>query len=182
MSSIFFTSDSHFGHNNVIKYCNRPFSSIGEMDEKLISEWNNTVSKNDTVYHLGDFTFGDHKPYLNRLNGKNKYLILGNHDRIDRAKNAGWDNIYDLCEVRDDNKNRFILCHYAMRVWNGSHKGNYHLYGHSHANLDELHEWGRSMDVGVDNIARLLGRYRPIEITEVFNLLKDREYKMHHPK
>ena len=79
---VFIISDTHFGHENIIKYCNRPFSSVEEMDEKMIKNWNETVSNNDVVLHLGDFGLGK-KEYIasivKRLNGK-KILIMGNHD------------------------------------------------------------------------------------------------------
>jgi calcineurin-like phosphoesterase family protein len=57
MKNIFFTSDTHFYHTNIIKYCNRPFSSVEEMNQKLIENWNNTISEHDTIFHLGDFMF-----------------------------------------------------------------------------------------------------------------------------
>ena len=79
----FFTSDTHFGHKNVIQYCNRPFSTIEEMDETLIENWNKVVMPTDTVIHLGDFALGgkDAIPnYLGRLNG-HILLMKGNHDR-----------------------------------------------------------------------------------------------------
>ena len=68
----FFTADLHLGHKNIIKYCNRPFSSLKDMDETIINNWNSVVGKNDTVYALGDLVFGFHKyeKYLNQLNGK----------------------------------------------------------------------------------------------------------------
>jgi calcineurin-like phosphoesterase family protein len=79
---IFFTSDTHFGHQNILKYCLRPYSSIEEMQEALITNWNSRVSNDDTVYHLGDFSF--HERYVEsivpRLNGT-KILLLGNHDK-----------------------------------------------------------------------------------------------------
>ena len=80
---IFFTSDLHLGHENCIRLCNRPFSSIEEMDETLIENWNHKVTGKDTVYILGDLIYRSQKPpeeYLRRLRGK-KHLILGNHDR-----------------------------------------------------------------------------------------------------
>ena len=81
-SGVFFTSDSHFGHKNIIPMTNRPFADAEEMDNALIKNWNNVVGKNDIVFHLGDFCFGNPskwKEVLEQLNG-NIYLILGNHD------------------------------------------------------------------------------------------------------
>lgn len=78
---IFFTSDQHFWHNNVIRYCNRPYSNIDEMNEDLVNKWNSVVNPEDTVYILGDFSlaFRPVEIYPHRLNGT-KYLVPGNHD------------------------------------------------------------------------------------------------------
>ncbi len=75
----FIVSDTHFRHSNIIKYCNRPFHSVGEMNEQLIHKWNSVVSPEDTVYHVGDFGFGDMSEFRSRLNGT-VHLIQGNHD------------------------------------------------------------------------------------------------------
>jgi len=81
MSNIYFTSDLHLGHKNIIQYCNRPFVSIDEMNKVLIDNWNSVVKSNDTVYQLGDFSFNKNpKTYLSQLNG-NIIHIWGNHDR-----------------------------------------------------------------------------------------------------
>ena len=80
---VYFTSDLHLGHENVIKLCNRPFDSIEEMDAALIRNWNRKVTNGDTVYVLGDLIYKSKKPpeeYLRQLKGK-KHLIVGNHDR-----------------------------------------------------------------------------------------------------
>jgi len=80
---IYFTSDLHLGHSNIIHLCNRPFCSTEEMDAALIANWNQKVHRNDTVYILGDLMFRNQKPpeeYLKQLKGK-KHLIIGNHDR-----------------------------------------------------------------------------------------------------
>jgi len=80
---MFFTADSHFGHANIIKYCNRPFNSVDEMDETMVRRWNSVVEPSDVVYHLGDFALcknGYAKNILNCLNGK-IYLCRGSHDK-----------------------------------------------------------------------------------------------------
>ena len=82
--SIFYTSDSHFSHRNVIKYCDRPFESIDEMNKTIIDKWNQVVSKKDTVFHLGDVAMGkiaESLPLVGQLNGY-KILVPGNHDRV----------------------------------------------------------------------------------------------------
>ena len=80
---IYFISDTHFYHSNIIKYCDRPFKDTNEMNETIINNWNSIVKNNDTIYHLGDFclsTNDEIKSIFNKLNG-NKILIRGNHDR-----------------------------------------------------------------------------------------------------
>lgn len=77
-------SDTHFNHTNIIKYCNRPFNDIREMNNTIIDNWNMIVKKDDIVYHLGDFFLGskfDLKKIVDKLNGT-IYLIRGNHDRL----------------------------------------------------------------------------------------------------
>lgn len=85
MIETYFTSDHHFGHKNILEYEKeaRPFNSVEEMNEKLITNWNNTVSPKDNVFHLGDFAFGKHNISIaDRLHG-HKRLIMGNHDIYD---------------------------------------------------------------------------------------------------
>lgn len=144
--TVWFTSDHHFGHARIIELARRPFASVEDMDETMIARWNAKVEKGDTVFHLGDFAFCDHTPYLERLNGQ-KRLILGNHDHSNRVKKAkGWQTVDSLLHVTIDGT-PLVLCHYGMRVWNRSHYGAIHLYGHSHGSLPGD---GQSMDVGVD--------------------------------
>lgn len=80
----FFTSDTHFGHQNIIRFCDRPFSSVEEMNEALVENWNNVVSEDDEIFHLGDVALGKWVEWdgiLTRLNG-HKTLVVGNHERI----------------------------------------------------------------------------------------------------
>lgn len=88
---IWFTSDHHFWHSNILKYCpDRPYKTVEEMNEDLIWQWNSVVSPDDTVYHLGDFSmaFRSVELYTRRLNGT-KHLILGNHDFAHPAHKKG---------------------------------------------------------------------------------------------
>jgi len=86
----FFTSDTHFGHQRIIELCNRPFSSVEEMNEAMIERWNAVVRPTDTVYHMGDVAMGriaESLPLVGRLNGRKK-LVPGNHDRIFSGEKA----------------------------------------------------------------------------------------------
>ncbi len=141
----------------IIGLCNRPFSSVEEMDSAMIDAWNEVVSDNDIVYHLGDFCFGsdDYAEYIfNQLNGR-KILVLGNHD-IDRDGNAlkkiadlNWHKPPAHAVYTRDEGQYLYLSHYAHRVWPSSNYNNsYHFYGHSH---DMLYQNGLSRDVGVDS-------------------------------
>ena len=97
MADIFVISDTHFGHANIIKYCDRPFADIDEMDEIMIQRWNSVVKPGDKVYHLGDVYMGDGDRFLKkfaRLSGK-KRLILGNHDEIKKRGNVVLPNLFE---------------------------------------------------------------------------------------
>lgn len=83
MKMIYFISDTYFNHINIIKYCNRPFDNVKQMNEILIKNWNKFITTEDTIYHLGDFALGRKEnitDIVNQLNG-NKYIIIGNHDK-----------------------------------------------------------------------------------------------------
>src|SRR5574343_371289 len=139
----YFTSDEHYRHSKVISYCNRPFSSVEEMNETLITNHNAVVDKNDIVIHAGDFAFLKkeevHK-IIKRLKG-NHIFLKGSHDRWlpDSAKFMWRGHI---------EKQFIVVCHYAMRTWERSHYGAWQLYGHSHGKLTPI---GKQWDIGVDN-------------------------------
>lgn len=173
---VFFTSDTHFGHKNIIKYCNRPFKNVTEMNEKLIANWNAKVGPYDTVFHLGDFCFIDsedkQRNLINRLNGKINF-IDGNHDHdLNRSlMNRALGSLVEVDFLINGEKKKFVLCHYAMRIWNKSHHGAIHLYGHSHGSLPDDRN-ALSMDVGCD-----CHNYTPISISEVMNFMSKKDYK-----
>lgn len=177
MSGPWFISDTHFGHANIIKYSNRPFQDVDQMNEWMIEEWNKRVQKNDDIYHLGDFAFLRPEPMeklLKRLMGR-KHLILGNHDKwiIDNwnwlLEQGLFESIQYYREIRAGGK-KLILFHYGQRVWNGSHHGSIHLYGHSHGSLPPH---GLSVDAGVD-CKEITTDYRPVHLNEVLDYMSKR--------
>ncbi len=137
---IYYISDTHFYHKNIIKLSNRPFSTLEEMHDILIENWNNIVTNEDTVYFLGDFSFKTNQnkatQILKQLNGI-KYFIKGNHDKpqwLNRMKEQGLiEDWYNLLEIKDNGRD-VILCHYPLHSWNKMYRGSYHLYGHVHKN------------------------------------------------
>lgn len=153
----YFTADEHFGHGNIIKYCNRPFDSVEKMDNELIKRANSIVNKDDIVVHIGDFTLKGKKDadcYINRLNGHHIF-IKGSHDYWDKKLPFIWETKIDGIYV--------VACHYAMRVWPQSHYESLLFYGHSHGRLEPFKN---SWDVGVDN-----NNYYPVSFEELLKKL-----------
>ena len=144
----YYTSDLHFGHKNIIKYCNRPFKTTEEMDDHILEKFQH-IREDDNLYILGDFAFHQNRKSMSKLfhsiPGK-KHLILGNHDeRIVKA--MPWASMELMMEVMDGNKNRLTLCHYPMKTWNGARAGQFHLFGHVH---DSWKGTRIAINVGVD--------------------------------
>jgi calcineurin-like phosphoesterase family protein len=151
MSETWFTADFHLGHQNIIRYCSRPFATVSEMDDEILARLNSCVAETDTLYFLGDFCRGTGKDalgYRRRIRCKNIFFIEGNHDTGAKkiAPEFGWWK--QLAEVKAHDQ-LIVLCHYAMRVWHHSFRGSWHLYGHSHGRLPD-DPVALSMDVGVD--------------------------------
>lgn len=161
MSNVFFTADTHFNHKAIIWYCNRPYKSVEDMNESIVFRWNEVVRPNDTIYHLGDFSFRGqkYKEVLAALNG-NIYLIQGNHDRGPILKDKRFKEV-TLMKSIDVDKVSLVLCHYAMRVWHKSHYGSWQLYGHSHGRLADL-SLSKATDVGVDRWS-----FKPVGFEEI---------------
>jgi calcineurin-like phosphoesterase family protein len=185
MENRWFTSDEHYGHKSVIAFCNRPFSNTLEMREELIKRHNEIVNKGDLVFHLGDmFWYSTPTPealgIVSRLKGQHFY-ILGNHEEaLERSPELRSRFTWVKERVtlhRPNGYPNIVLDHYAGRVWNGSHKGSWQLYGHSHNQLSKsaagqtAEESPLSMDVGVDT-----HNYYPYHIDEInklFQIKKD---------
>lgn len=151
MPDTWFTADFHFGHRNIIRYCNRPFANVAEMDEAIIERLNAVVKASDVLYFLGDFCIGSKSLVLEhrrKIRCKKIFAVPGNHDKEARKLSEDFSWLNNLAEISIHGQ-PIVLCHYAMRVWNRSHHGAWHLYGHSHGNLPAI-SISLSMDVGVD--------------------------------
>ncbi|NQY06410.1 MAG: metallophosphoesterase family protein [Flavobacteriaceae bacterium] len=178
MNHIYFTSDHHFGHKNIIEYSNRPFDNIDKMDEELIRRWNSKIQPQDNVYHIGDVgltTPERMKDILDRLNG-NIFLIKGNHEHaaLTYRERFTWVKDYHELKVKDpdapNGSQTIVLLHYAMKVWRSSFRGTWHLYGHSHGSLPNDPN-SLSFDVGVD-----CHNYYPLSYQEVKDIMPKKEW------
>lgn len=178
--NLFFTSDTHFWHSNIIKYCNRPFMDVEEMNEEIIKRWNNKIEKDDLVFHLGDFAFcgpSQYKTLLERLNGKIT-LVLGNHDwrNIKEGYMSKFNGIYQQLRIKVDDQ-RIYLNHFPFLCYEGSYRGVWQLFGHVHSgpynNGGGLDDPRLKMllpgqyDVGVDN-----NNFTPISYKELCTKVK----------
>ncbi len=163
--AIFFTSDTHFGHANIIGYCRRPFDSVQEMDDAMVATWNSIVRPGDDVWHLGDFAHGADAKHVravfHRLNGR-KRLVIGNHDRQETLDLPWAAPPTHLATVGVDGV-RVVMCRYGLRVWPGMRRKAIAIYGHSHGRLPGnsmsldfgVDDWGFA-PVGIDDIRRRL--------------------------
>ena len=171
--NLYFTADSHFNHANIIKFCNRPFNNVEQMNETLIDNWNQVVGKDDIVFHLGDFCLGGAAEWtklLDRLNGK-IYLILGNHDLknfrqgfIQRFEHVALQMFITV------DKQKMYLSHYPFLCFEGGYKDIWQLFGHVHTRKNNTgidaerlqYLYPTQYDVGVDN-----NNFEPVSFEEV---------------
>ena len=159
---IYFTSDLHLGHDNIIKLCQRPFLTIDEMDAAIIENWNRRVKSNDVVYLIGDAIWDKKKVayYMEQLSGK-KILVTGNHDSTwaKREENRKYfEEITPYVEVHL-NGHPITMCHYPMLEWKSSReekgrKLGYLIHGHIHNRISEeyrqLYLQFNALNAGVD--------------------------------
>ncbi len=133
---IYYTADLHLGHENVIRYCDRPFNNAEEMGEAIVSNWNSVVKEDDEVYIVGDvlFKLNSTSPlYLDRMKGI-KHLIVGNHDKRNLKKErftSLFASINDYLVINDEGRT-VVLFHYPISEWDGYFANAYHIYGHIH--------------------------------------------------
>lgn len=161
-NKVYFTSDTHFYHTNIIGFCKRPFKNVEDMNEVLIANWNRVVAQDDIVFHLGDFCLGGSHEWtsiLDSLNGK-IYLILGNHDM--KNIRQGYINRFESVVMQmhiEVDKQKIYLNHCALLCYGGSYNGIWQLFGHVHTSKNNTGKdaprlnmlFPTQYDVGVDN-------------------------------
>ena len=174
---IYFTADTHFGHENIIRLCGRPFSGAAEMDEVLIANWNSRVRDGDTVYILGDMFFRsvNFEEILKRLRGK-KRLIVGNHDGswMAKAQVSKYFASIDTFLETNIGRHAVTLCHYPLVVWRHT-KRSYMIHGHIH-NDTGMDYW--PLLAGRDNVLNAgtdINGFRPVGFDEL--LENNRRFK-----
>lgn len=188
---IWFTSDLHMFHKNILKHCPARQAICGAKDENdveawdkwLIEKWNSTIGKKDLVYILGDFAFGSPesvKKLLGKLNGK-KFLILGNHDKSSEHLDNYFVQITQQKLVTFKKSNfdfldedfQVFMCHYAMITWPSKHYGVVQCMGHSHGRLDDYNEESTDLrvDVGIDG---KLANFNFITLEQLYKYFKNK--------
>lgn len=178
-NEVWFTSDTHFYHENILRFCSRPYGTIEEMNDVLVRNWNETVPPDGVVFHLGDFAFGGAREWndiLSRLNGK-IYLILGNHD-IKQAQQSFMSRFAHVTQqmiIRVGGQS-IVLNHNPFLCYGGAYRNVWQLFGHVHSgplshqgkDLPRLsHLFARQYDVGVDN-----NDFRPVSFREVKEIIE----------
>lgn len=194
MKNIWFFSDPHYGHKNIVRGVSdwikdkpqninklRDFDTLEEHNEALIQNINSLIKHDHIVYCLGDWAFGGHenvKKFRDRLECRNIHLILGNHDQHIEPTDSQYRELFSSVSHKVEldlsikanisgkfGKQKFFLSHYSHQVWNKSHHGSIHLFGHSHGSLKGI---GRSMDVGVDT-----HNLYPYHLDEILDIMKN---------
>jgi calcineurin-like phosphoesterase family protein len=163
MRNVWFISDTHFGHKNVIKYCRTQFATLEDMEGEIIERWNATVKPQDLVYHLGDFAWTpkDAKRVRPLLNGSIR-LIVGNHDDIPALAAAG---LFQRIQMwRQFSDIGVTASHVPMRQ-EQIRRGKLNLHGHVHGDLEGLEPFHR--DVSVESTD-----FKPVNYDDVANWAK----------
>lgn len=170
----FYIADTHFGHSNIIRLCNRPFYDVNQMDETLIYNWNKRVSDEDVVYIVGDFAFKSAKnpvDILHRLRGK-KVLIEGNHDDKNLRNPEFRKCFIEICQLKTiyEGNKKIQLCHYPLVEWDGYFRGSYLIYGHIHNNVSNraykvMKSESNALNAGVD-----VTNFMPVTFEELIAL------------
>jgi calcineurin-like phosphoesterase family protein len=183
--NIFFTSDYHIGHNNILRLDNRPFKNINEMHETLIENWNSVVNDDSIVFYLGDYVYkGSNKLakwFSSQLKGK-IHFIMGNHDKYNNIVNLNrFEKIYGdntslggcTIYVKDEHVGwqTIVMSHYAILSWNKAHRGSWHLHGHSHQGLFNNTNMKWFYDKKVIDVGCNGWNYKPLSYKEIKDIM-----------
>ena len=185
-----YSEQVYFGHENVLRFDNRPFETVEEMDDELIKRWNDKVGKGDLVYVLGDLIWktatNEAVQIIKRLNGQ-IILIKGNHDRFlhnAAAKKAlaGIKDYDDICvTLEDGTARRCILSHYFIPFYNGHRYNAIHLHGHSHFTAEATEEFliaktlnEKGYDLQIYNVGCMYWNYAPVTLDEILKIKEQR--------
>lgn len=188
----YYIADTHFGHENIIRLCSRPFETAAEMDRHMLAAWQRTVRPEDEVYIVGDFSFRSRQPtagILEQLPGR-KILLRGNHDRwvkVEPAAVQQLEAVHDLLMIEDTAPDpgtgvprsfSVVLCHYPLLEWPQYHRGSLHVYGHVHNSKGHVYaalrrpfypeEPGphpRALNAGAD-----ICGFRPVTLAELMDI------------
>lgn len=182
MSKVWIWSDTHFNHDNILKYTKRPYDNITEMNEDMLRLCRERVSDEDVLINLGDFAYAPkHKGHMSfdeifsQMPGY-KIMVRGNHDQELRGQETPIDQhyavneCYDYLEYKLSKKMRVVMCHYPLEVWRNVQHGWVHVHGHCHGTLRR--KIGRRMDVGVD----CLPDCGPVDLELIVEQLKAEPY------
>ena len=172
-TKVWFTSDRHVGHTNIIRYCSRPFYYVEEMNQALMDNWNAVVGPNDLVYDLGDITMSYKKEKMleiyNQLNGR-KILIEGNHDKHKTIPVDAFESVHKALQIIGEGYD-FILVHDPATASANHMDGQKYLCGHLHSSPERrvYYNW---IDVGVD-----AHNFTPVSLETILKLFKDETEK-----
>jgi calcineurin-like phosphoesterase family protein len=195
---LFFTSDTHYNHANICEGTTswvggsvklRPFPTIFKMNQVIIDNINEVIGQDDILIHLGDWSFGGFdsiREFRNRINCRNIYILLGNHDeKIGKNQDNIQDEflgVFDYLNliVSEDpisknmgaRKHNFVCCHFPIASWGGLNKGVIMLHGHVHFEPKLKLQEGKMMDIGVDG-----NNLKPYELSEILKIMRTRPIK-----
>jgi calcineurin-like phosphoesterase family protein len=194
VNQVFLTSDTHYGHRNIClattewesphnEGC-RKFETLEEMNETIVDSINQSVKSNDLLIHCGDWSFGGEPniaEFRYRINCENVILLQGNHDHK-ITQNHVYEGLFtEFTQIGFYSVQglRFVCAHYPMSIWHQSHHDVPLFYGHVHGSFANV---GKSLDVGIDNIFKITGRYEPIRLDEAYSIAmrKDTYLESHH--
>jgi calcineurin-like phosphoesterase family protein len=178
---IYITSDLHYGHSNIAsQFCSkwqsgyRDFNSLEEMNERILEQLSR-IKHNDVLYLLGDVVFGSNyivSNFLTKLSCIETHLVYGNHDKkVVKNWPFIFKSVQPILNISLNNK-KIFMSHYSHRVWEGSHKGVIHLYGHSHGTIPD---YGLSMDVGFDTCGYKHEKYTFYTLDEILLIMNKRK-------